>query len=139
MPSPSNRPATPSILQPTASGARLRKPDDAQGCIESPLWSYRALIGAVAVLQMTDPQFKAAMRDSTQVHRLEQVYKMLIIDNAFEDVRAEMRRLTLVRIGQGLQAQGRLTGLTLDIDYDAVPLADGIEADYINRLRPSAS
>lgn len=79
------------------------------------------------------------MRDSAQVHRLEQVYKMLIIDNAFEDVRAEMRRLTLVRIGQDLKAQGRLAGLTLDIDYDAAPLADGIEADYINRLRPSAS
>lgn len=115
--------------------------DEVEDCRNSLLFSHRALGTGVAILDMTDAEFREALHDDYRFVLICEIYKLLAVDSAYAQSQAEMRELVMERIVHGLvERQHPATEilLTSPIDFDVLPDAPGMSARQVNAPRPSA-
>jgi CRISPR/Cas system-associated endoribonuclease Cas2 len=117
-------------------------PDDLiDGCRDGVLWTHRALGTGLALLTLSDAEFREVMQDGGRLQMVCQVLKMLLIDSQYAEFQAEMRQAAIDRIIAALVELGHPETeflITSPLDPTLVPDAPGISADVVNGLRPDS-
>lgn len=110
-----------------------------EGCLDSILWTFRAMGAALPILQMDDETLAAHVSDDEGFAHVMQVVKVLLVDRGYARDQAAMRKRILDRIMDFTAERSRdeINGmLKLPINFRLLPEAQSVSADLINSLRP---
>lgn len=113
--------------------------DEVAGLRRSLAWTYRALGTAVALLDMTDEEFMAAVFDDDRFPMMAQMVKMVWTDSRYAESQQRIRDLIDGRMRYAFLERQHPDSKHLvesPIDFSLLPDAPGLSAELVNSVRP---
>lgn len=110
-----------------------------EGCLDSILWTFRAMSAALPLLQMDDETLAAHIAENDGFAHVMQVVKVLLVDRGYARDQAVMRKRILDRVMDFMDGRSKdeLNGmLKLPINFRLLPEASGLSAELVNSIRP---
>ena len=122
-----------------------RKPEalltdaEVEGCLDSILWTFRAMNAALPILKMDDATLAAHIAEDDGFAHVMQVVKVLLVDRGYARDQATMRKRVLDRIMDFMSERSKdeINGLLkLPINFRLLPQAPNLSAEMVNSIRP---
>lgn len=110
-----------------------------EGCLDSILWTFRAMSAALPILEMDDETLAAHIAEDDGFAHVMQVVKVLLVDRGYARDQASMRKRVLDRIMDFMteRSKDEINGLLkLPINFRLLPEVQHVSAEMINSLRP---
>ena len=110
-----------------------------EGCLDSILWTFRAMSAALPLLRMDDKTLAAHIAEDDGFAHVMQIVKVLLVDRGYARDQAAMRKRILDRVMDFMaeRTKDEINGmLKLPINFRLLPEVETVSASLINGLRP---
>lgn len=110
-----------------------------ESCLDSILWTFRAMRAALPLLQMDDETLAAHIAKDDGFAHVIQIVKVLLVNRGYARDQAAMRKRVLDRVMDFMaeRSKGEINGmLKLPINFRLFPETSGFSAEQVNSIRP---